>query len=237
MMSVWDVISPVTWPCLDVNECEEQPGICGIGTCVNKDGNFSCICPDGHIMLPDGHTCMGQCSHRLCLLSWDWHLSCCLFSLSWDWHLSCSLFSLTGLTFVMLSFQSVMGLTFVMLSFQSVMGLTFVMLSFQSRGIDICHALFSVCHGIDICHALFSVFPSSLVWMDCLGQVLCSWEVVKIQILKTKSIWMECTDVWMRIRQWRKKSNIVVVNVGWKKEQQTVVVNVGWKKEQQYCSC
>ena len=105
------------------------------------------------------------------------------------------------------------------------------------HGIDICHALFSVCHGIDICHALFSVFPSSLVWMDCSGQVLCSWEVVKIQILKTKSIWMECTDVWMRIRQWRKKSNIVVVNVGWKKEQQTVVVNVGWKKEQQYCSC
>ena len=93
-MFVWDVISPVTWPCLDVNECAEQPGICGIWTCVNKDGNFSCICPDGHIMLPDGHTCMGQCSHSFCLLSWDWHLSCALFNLSWDWYLSCSLFSL-----------------------------------------------------------------------------------------------------------------------------------------------
>ena len=189
-MFVWDIISPVTWPCLDVNECEEQPGICGIGTCVNKDGNFSCICPDGHIMLPDGHTCMGQCSHSLCLLSWDWHLSC-------------SFQSVMGLILVMPCFQSVMGLILVMPSFQSVMGLTFVI-------------LFSVCHGIDTCHALFSVFPPSLVWMDCLGQSLCSWEAVKIQLLKTKSVWMECTDVWMRIRQQRKESSTVVVNVGWR---------------------
>ena len=83
-------------------------------------------------------------------------------------------------------------------------------------GIDLCHALFSVCHGIDTCHTLFLVFPPSLVWIDCLGQVLCSWEAVKIQLLKTKSVWMECTDVWMRIRQWRKESNTIVVNVGWR---------------------
>ena len=118
-MFVWDVISPVTWPCLDVNECAEQPGICGIGTCVNKDGNFSCICPDGHIMLPDGHTCMGQCSHSLS-------------SVMGLTFVMCSFQSVMGLILVMLAFQSVMGLTFVMLSFQSVMGLTLVILSFQS---------------------------------------------------------------------------------------------------------
>ena len=131
-MFVWDIISPVTWPCLDVNECEEQPGICGIGTCVNKDGNFSCICPDGHIMLPDGHTCMGQCSHSLCLLSWDWHLSCSFQSVMGLILVMPSFQSVMGLILVMPSFQSVMGLTFVLLSFQSVMGLTLVMLSFQS---------------------------------------------------------------------------------------------------------
>lgn len=33
--------------CVDVNECEVQPGICGSLECVNFAGSFNCLCEDG----------------------------------------------------------------------------------------------------------------------------------------------------------------------------------------------
>jgi Calcium-binding EGF domain len=44
---------------VDIDECEETKGICGIGKCKNTEGNFTCICPPGHQLLPD-NTCVGK---------------------------------------------------------------------------------------------------------------------------------------------------------------------------------
>ncbi|PVD20223.1 hypothetical protein C0Q70_20719 [Pomacea canaliculata] len=88
----------------DIDECRVDPFRCGIGTCINKDGNFSCLCPDGHIMMPDGVTCMDMRKSR-CYRSFTntslppYHLicepedavimdvshfhCCCLFGVAW----------------------------------------------------------------------------------------------------------------------------------------------------------
>jgi len=43
----------------DINECEVYPGICGLGTCINTVGDYTCDCPDGHLLMPDKN-CMGK---------------------------------------------------------------------------------------------------------------------------------------------------------------------------------
>ena len=43
----------------DINECEVFESICGIGTCINTEGNYSCVCPEGHLLMPD-RNCMGE---------------------------------------------------------------------------------------------------------------------------------------------------------------------------------
>lgn len=39
---------------LDINECLVDPFICGVGTCVNTDGGYNCVCPEGYVLLPGG---------------------------------------------------------------------------------------------------------------------------------------------------------------------------------------
>ena len=43
----------------DVNECEVNTAVCGVGTCINTEGNYTCICPEGHLLMPD-RNCMGE---------------------------------------------------------------------------------------------------------------------------------------------------------------------------------
>ena len=43
----------------DIDECVEQPYYCGLGTCVNTQGNFTCLCPDGYMPMA-GEGCMGR---------------------------------------------------------------------------------------------------------------------------------------------------------------------------------
>lgn len=40
--------------CVDVNECQEMPDICGVGFCINDDGSYHCVCPEGFMLLPNG---------------------------------------------------------------------------------------------------------------------------------------------------------------------------------------
>ncbi|KAM6168126.1 fibrillin-3 [Erethizon dorsatum] len=48
----------------DVNECVEDPGVCGHGLCVNTDGSFRCECPSGYSLDPAGLSCVDtdECS-------------------------------------------------------------------------------------------------------------------------------------------------------------------------------
>lgn len=51
-------------PLLDINECDETPGLCRGGTCVNTEGSFTCSCPVGHELAPDKESCkdIDECS-------------------------------------------------------------------------------------------------------------------------------------------------------------------------------
>jgi len=43
----------------DTDECELNTAICGIGRCINTVGNYTCVCPVGHMLTPDNN-CMGS---------------------------------------------------------------------------------------------------------------------------------------------------------------------------------
>ena len=44
--------------CEDVDECADDPDMCGGGTCDNLPGSYSCTCPPGYLF--DGTTCAGM---------------------------------------------------------------------------------------------------------------------------------------------------------------------------------
>lgn len=45
--------------CTDINECEEEPGLCGDGQCTNLDGGYTCTCAQGACSEP-------QCADTRC---------------------------------------------------------------------------------------------------------------------------------------------------------------------------
>ena len=50
---------------LDINECSEDPDVCGLGTCSNEDGAFyECICQDGATATGSGGSL--TCTGRIC---------------------------------------------------------------------------------------------------------------------------------------------------------------------------
>ena len=44
----------------DIDECERNPLLCRGGECVNNEGSFQCVCPDGHEIALDGSACLGE---------------------------------------------------------------------------------------------------------------------------------------------------------------------------------
>lgn len=58
---------------IDINECNE--GKCLNGRCINTPGSFTCICPPGFDVSPDGTMCtdhdecseIGMCSNGICI--------------------------------------------------------------------------------------------------------------------------------------------------------------------------
>jgi len=54
-----DTAVDVCCVCVDIDECREQPRVCGInGTCRNTVGAYRCRCHTGFYISPDG-TCSG----------------------------------------------------------------------------------------------------------------------------------------------------------------------------------
>ncbi|XP_058513644.1 fibrillin-3 [Ochotona princeps] len=60
----------------NIDECEEDPDICGPGQCINVPGEHSCVCPEGFTATQDLTACvdrdecaqdMNLCEHGLCL--------------------------------------------------------------------------------------------------------------------------------------------------------------------------
>lgn len=74
------------WMCVtDVNECLTIAGICGEGDCLNTDGSYSCICPDGYTTI-DGKTgCQGTVTEMINHFSDDFVALCNWVRLSQNW--------------------------------------------------------------------------------------------------------------------------------------------------------
>ncbi|XP_037650240.1 fibrillin-1 [Sebastes umbrosus] len=49
--------NPITVILEDINECQELPGLCQGGQCINTFGSFQCECPRGYALNPDNRVC------------------------------------------------------------------------------------------------------------------------------------------------------------------------------------
>ncbi|XP_039986751.1 latent-transforming growth factor beta-binding protein 1-like [Xiphias gladius] len=54
--------------CQDVNECEQSPGACSVGECVNTMGSYRCVCPSGYRSSSQQTSCqdIDECQLNLC---------------------------------------------------------------------------------------------------------------------------------------------------------------------------
>ena len=56
--------------CMDTDECSEDSFICGVGQCINTDGGFECLCPEGYMLKSDGKGCIDM-RKEMCFMSFD----------------------------------------------------------------------------------------------------------------------------------------------------------------------
>lgn len=58
----------------DIDECQELPGLCQGGNCVNTFGSFQCECPLGYYLNEDTRICEGIALSCMCVCVRVWHV-------------------------------------------------------------------------------------------------------------------------------------------------------------------